>query len=70
MQPYYVGCESNYRKNCMAGTTTLFLHSTFSSPKERIEAEGAVHGYLGNIASREAEQFFSNAELEKLAHRD
>ena len=45
-----------------------FIH-LFSNPTERVEAKGIVHGYLGRIASREMEQFLSEAELRRLAHR-
>ena len=45
-----------------------FIH-LFSDPTERVEAKGIVHGYLGRMASREIEQFFSEAELRRLAHR-
>ena len=40
----------------------------FSDPVDRIEVKGIVHGYLGSIASREMEQFFTEAELRRLAH--
>ena len=33
----------------------------FSDPKERIETKALVHGYLGNKASHEMEQFSSEA---------
>ena len=42
----------------------------FSDPKEKIEAKALVHEYLGNKASREMEQFFSEGELKRLAHKD
>ena len=43
--------------------------SLFPTSTERIEAKKAVHGYLGRIASREMDLFFSQAEMKRLAHR-
>ena len=40
----------------------------FSEPEELIETKIIVHGYLGNKASREMEQFFSEGELKRIAH--
>jgi len=45
-----------------------FIH-LFPDPVERIEVKGMVHGYLGRMASREMEQFFTEAELKRLAHK-
>ena len=41
----------------------------FPDPTERVEAKGMVHGYLGRMASREMEKFFTEAELKRLAHQ-
>ena len=38
----------------------------FPDPVERVEAKGMVHGYLGRMASREMEQFLTEAELRRL----
>ena len=40
----------------------------FSEPEELIETKIIVHGYLGNKASREMEQFFSEGELKRITH--
>ena len=40
----------------------------FSDPEEMLETKMIVHGYLGNKASREMEQFYSEGELKRIAH--
>ena len=40
----------------------------FSDPEEMLETKMIVHGYLGNKARREMEQFFSEGELKRIAH--
>ena len=40
----------------------------FSYPEKMLETKMVVHGYLGNKASREMEQFYSEGELKRIAH--
>ena len=40
----------------------------FSDPEEMLETKMLVHGYLGNKASREMGQFYSEGELKRIAH--
>ena len=42
----------------------------FSDPKEKLETKTLVHEYLGNKASREMEQFYSEGELKRIAHNN
>ena len=40
----------------------------FKDSEEMLETKMIVHGYLGNKASKEMEQFFSHGELKRIAH--
>ena len=42
----------------------------FSDPEEMLETKMIVHGYLGNKASREMEQFFTKGEMKRIAHHE
>ena len=42
----------------------------FREPEYMLETKMIVHGYLGNKASKEMEQFFSHGELKRIAHNE